>query len=124
MRSILTPHPCSASLRLALPWQRPGMQAVDPGHYRRAAEGPRSVNVCVLQNAGPAVLLMGPIHDAPHPPPVPPRVWANDGDVVFIREYTLIRRDHLAEEPLKDGIQKPDDSGRPVGNKTDLPSTL
>nr|XP_015801996.2 ADAMTS-like protein 1 isoform X2 [Nothobranchius furzeri] len=32
-------------------------------------------------------------------------VWASDGDAVFIREYTLIRRDHLSEEPL----QKPED---------------
>ncbi|XP_026209246.1 ADAMTS-like protein 1 isoform X2 [Anabas testudineus] len=36
-------------------------------------------------------------------------VWANDGDAVFIREYTLIRRDHLPEEPLHDGSQKPED---------------
>ncbi|CAK6967993.1 ADAMTS-like protein 1 isoform X1 [Scomber scombrus] len=36
-------------------------------------------------------------------------VWANDGDAVFIREYTLIRRDHLPEEPLHDTIQKPED---------------
>lgn len=36
-------------------------------------------------------------------------VWANNGDAVFIREFTLIRRDHLAEEPLHDGGQKPED---------------
>lgn len=36
-------------------------------------------------------------------------VWANNGDAVFIREFTLIRRDHLAEEPLHDGSQKPED---------------
>ncbi|XP_075968419.1 ADAMTS-like protein 1 [Anarhichas minor] len=36
-------------------------------------------------------------------------VWANDGDAVFIREFTLIRRDHLAEEPLHDASQKPED---------------
>ncbi|KAF1380539.1 hypothetical protein PFLUV_G00164900 [Perca fluviatilis] len=36
-------------------------------------------------------------------------VWANDGDAVFIREFTLIRRDHLAEEPLHDSSQKPED---------------
>lgn len=35
---------------------------------------------------------------------------ANDGDAVFIREFTLIRRDHLYEEPLHDGNQKPEDS--------------
>ncbi|XP_032366843.1 ADAMTS-like protein 1 isoform X1 [Etheostoma spectabile] len=34
---------------------------------------------------------------------------ANDGDAVFIREFTLIRRDHLAEEPLRAGSQKPED---------------
>ncbi|TNN83922.1 hypothetical protein EYF80_005793 [Liparis tanakae] len=51
-------------------------------------------------------------------------VWANDGDAVFIREFTLIRRDHLAEEPLHDGGQKPEDPGRLVGNETDLPNTL
>lgn len=37
-------------------------------------------------------------------------VWANDGDAVFIREFTLIRRDHLPEEPLHD--QKPEDPVR------------
>lgn len=36
-------------------------------------------------------------------------VWAGDGDAVFIREYTLIRRDHLSEEPLPVGGQKPED---------------
>ncbi|KAM9836358.1 ADAMTS-like protein 1 [Aulostomus maculatus] len=36
-------------------------------------------------------------------------VWANDGDAVFIREFTLIRRDHLSEEPLHDSSQKPED---------------
>lgn len=36
--------------------------------------------------------------------------WANDGDAVFIREYTLIRRDHLPEEPLHDVGQKPEDT--------------
>lgn len=36
-------------------------------------------------------------------------VWANDGDAVFIREFTLIRRDHLPEEPLHDVSQKPED---------------
>ncbi|XP_059211073.1 ADAMTS-like protein 1 isoform X1 [Centropristis striata] len=36
-------------------------------------------------------------------------VWANNGDAVFIREFTLIRRDHLAEEPLQDSSQKPED---------------
>lgn len=36
--------------------------------------------------------------------------WANDGDAVFIREYTLIRRDHLPEEPLRDAGQKPEDT--------------
>ncbi|XP_044196701.1 ADAMTS-like protein 1 isoform X1 [Thunnus albacares] len=36
-------------------------------------------------------------------------VWANDGDAVFIREFTLIRRDHLPEEPLHDSSQKPED---------------
>jgi len=40
-------------------------------------------------------------------------VWANDGDAVFIREFTLIRRDHLAEEPLRDGSQKPEDPVSP-----------
>lgn len=39
-------------------------------------------------------------------------VRANDGDAVFIREFTLIRRDHLPEEPLHDGSQKTED---PVG---------
>lgn len=37
--------------------------------------GPCSVNVCILENAGPAVLLMGLIQDAPHPPPVSPKRW-------------------------------------------------
>ncbi|KAM8747989.1 ADAMTS-like protein 1 isoform 2-T3 [Acanthopagrus schlegelii] len=36
-------------------------------------------------------------------------VRANDGDAVFIREFTLIRRDHLPEEPLHDVSQKPED---------------
>ncbi|KAK5622669.1 hypothetical protein CRENBAI_026490 [Crenichthys baileyi] len=36
-------------------------------------------------------------------------VWAGDGDAVFIREFTLIRRDHLSEEPLPGGSHKPDD---------------
>ncbi|XP_029942955.1 ADAMTS-like protein 1 isoform X2 [Salarias fasciatus] len=36
-------------------------------------------------------------------------VLANDGDAVFIREFTLIRRDHLPEEPLQDNSQKPED---------------
>ncbi|XP_023155729.2 ADAMTS-like protein 1 isoform X2 [Amphiprion ocellaris] len=36
-------------------------------------------------------------------------VWANNGDAVFIREFTLIRRDHLPEEPLHDGSQNPED---------------
>lgn len=36
-------------------------------------------------------------------------MWANDGDAVFIREFTLIRRDHLPEEPLHDSSQKPED---------------
>lgn len=36
-------------------------------------------------------------------------VWANDGDAVFIREFTLIRRDHLPEEPLHDSSQKTED---------------
>ncbi|XP_024910860.1 ADAMTS-like protein 1 isoform X6 [Cynoglossus semilaevis] len=36
-------------------------------------------------------------------------VWANDSDAVFIREFTLIRRDHLHEEPLHDSSQGPDD---------------
>ncbi|CAG5929303.1 unnamed protein product [Menidia menidia] len=36
-------------------------------------------------------------------------VWANDGDAVFIREFTLIRRDHLPEEPFHDVSQKPED---------------
>lgn len=29
---------------------------------------------------------------------------------MFIREYTLIRRDHLPEEPLHDAGQKPEDT--------------
>ncbi|XP_061565851.1 ADAMTS-like protein 1 isoform X1 [Cololabis saira] len=36
-------------------------------------------------------------------------VLANDGDAVFIREFTLIRRDHLPEEPLRDASQSPED---------------
>lgn len=42
-------------------------------------------------------------------------VRANDGDAVFIREFTLIRRDHLPEEPLHDVSQNPEDpvSARP-----------
>ncbi|XP_069026392.1 ADAMTS-like protein 1 [Embiotoca jacksoni] len=36
-------------------------------------------------------------------------VWANNGEAVFIREFTLIRRDHLPEEPLHDSSQKPED---------------
>lgn len=36
-------------------------------------------------------------------------VWANDGEAVFIREFTLIRRDHLPEEPLHESSQKPED---------------
>ncbi|KAG7497035.1 ADAMTS 1 isoform X1 [Solea senegalensis] len=36
-------------------------------------------------------------------------VWANDGDAVFIREFTLIRRDHLPEEPLHESSQRPED---------------
>lgn len=32
-------------------------------------------------------------------------VWAGDREAVFIREYTLIRQDHLSEEPP----QKPED---------------
>ncbi|XP_068164161.1 ADAMTS-like protein 1 isoform X3 [Antennarius striatus] len=36
-------------------------------------------------------------------------VRADDGDAVFIREFTLIRRDHLAEEPFQDSSQKPED---------------
>ncbi|XP_041841021.1 ADAMTS-like protein 1 isoform X3 [Melanotaenia boesemani] len=36
-------------------------------------------------------------------------VLASDGDAVFIREFTLIRRDHLSEEPLHDSSQKPED---------------
>ncbi|KAF3698002.1 ADAMTS-like protein 1 [Channa argus] len=36
-------------------------------------------------------------------------VWANNEDAVFIREFTLIRRDHLPEEPLQDSSQKPED---------------
>ncbi|GLD53666.1 ADAMTS-like protein 1 isoform X1 [Lates japonicus] len=71
--------------------------------------------MCILENVGPAVLLMGPIQDAPQPPSLPVSlkrwvaVWANDGDAVFIREFTLIRRDHLPEEPLHDSSQKPED---------------
>ncbi|KAM7366172.1 hypothetical protein PAMP_015637 [Pampus punctatissimus] len=41
--------------------------------------------------------------------PVKLAVRANDGDAVFIREFTLIRRDHLPEEPLSDSSQKPED---------------
>ncbi|XP_029026632.1 ADAMTS-like protein 1 isoform X2 [Betta splendens] len=36
-------------------------------------------------------------------------VWADDGAAVFIREFTLIRRDHLHEEPLHDSSQKAED---------------
>ncbi|XP_077400999.1 ADAMTS-like protein 1 isoform X4 [Vanacampus margaritifer] len=36
-------------------------------------------------------------------------VWANNGDAVFIREFTLIRQDHFSEEPLHDASQKPED---------------
>ncbi|XP_033962060.1 ADAMTS-like protein 1 isoform X1 [Pseudochaenichthys georgianus] len=51
-------------------------------------------------------------------------VWANDGDAVFIREYTLIRRDHLAEEPLQDAIQKPDDSSSRTARSEEDRDTL
>ncbi|KAM4612370.1 ADAMTS-like protein 1 isoform 2-T3 [Polymixia lowei] len=38
-------------------------------------------------------------------------VWANDGEAVFIREFTLIRRDHLPEDSFHEGpgSQKPED---------------
>ncbi|XP_034019931.1 ADAMTS-like protein 1 isoform X2 [Thalassophryne amazonica] len=36
-------------------------------------------------------------------------VCVSHGDAVFIREFTLIRRDHLHEEPLHDAGQKPED---------------
>ncbi|XP_061524819.1 ADAMTS-like protein 1 isoform X2 [Phycodurus eques] len=36
-------------------------------------------------------------------------VRANNGDAVFIREFTLIRRDHLSEDILHDTSQKPED---------------
>ncbi|XP_037532440.1 ADAMTS-like protein 1 [Nematolebias whitei] len=43
-------------------------------------------------------------------------VWAGDREAVFIREYTLIRRDHLSEEPP----QKPEDlSSRTVRSEED-----
>ncbi|CAB1452374.1 unnamed protein product [Pleuronectes platessa] len=44
-------------------------------------------------------------------------VWANDGDAVFIREYTLIRRDHLPEEPLHDVSQRPEDPGEQLSRR-------
>ncbi|XP_057712084.1 ADAMTS-like protein 1 isoform X2 [Corythoichthys intestinalis] len=36
-------------------------------------------------------------------------VRTSDGDAVFIREFALIRRDHLSEEPLHNAGQKPED---------------
>ncbi|XP_051934232.1 ADAMTS-like protein 1 isoform X1 [Hippocampus zosterae] len=36
-------------------------------------------------------------------------VWADNGDAVFIREFTLIRPDHFSEEPHHDTSQKPED---------------
>lgn len=50
-----------AQAREAGSWPESLHSVYDP---RRAAEGPRSVHLCILENAGPAVLLMGPIQDA------------------------------------------------------------
>ncbi|XP_038130317.1 ADAMTS-like protein 1 isoform X2 [Cyprinodon tularosa] len=51
-------------------------------------------------------------------------VWANDGDAVFIREYTLIRRDHLSEEPLPGGGHKPEDASSRTARSEEDKDTL
>ncbi|KAL6118680.1 adamtsl1 [Pungitius sinensis] len=51
-------------------------------------------------------------------------VWADDGDAVFIREFTLMRRDHLAEEPLRDGGQKPEDPSSRTARSEEDKDTL
>ncbi|XP_043953639.1 ADAMTS-like protein 1 isoform X1 [Gambusia affinis] len=51
-------------------------------------------------------------------------VWAGDGDAVFIREYTLIRRDHLSEEPLPVGGQKPEDPSSRMARSEEDRDTL
>lgn len=52
-------------------------------------------------------------------------MWAGDGDAVFIREYTLIRRDHLSEETLPGGGQKPvDPVSLPLKDATHLTGTI
>lgn len=79
------PKPTSPALlrsALAQAWEAGSWPGSLQGVYgpRRAAEGPRSVNLCILENAGPAVLLMGPIQDAPHPPT---RLLEEEGYYVF-----------------------------------------
>uniref|UniRef100_A0A8C6TBW0 ADAMTS/ADAMTS-like cysteine-rich domain-containing protein n=1 Tax=Neogobius melanostomus TaxID=47308 RepID=A0A8C6TBW0_9GOBI len=49
---------------------------------------------------------------------------ANNDDAVFIREFTLIRRDHLHEEPLPDSSQKPEDSSSRTARSEEDRDTL
>ncbi|KAM8897838.1 ADAMTS-like protein 1 isoform 1-T1 [Spinachia spinachia] len=51
-------------------------------------------------------------------------VWASDGGAVFIREFTLMRRDHLAEEPLREGSQKPEDPSSRTARSEEDKDTL
>ncbi|KAM3857602.1 ADAMTS-like protein 1 [Diretmus argenteus] len=53
-------------------------------------------------------------------------VRANDGDAVFIREFTLIRRDHLPEESLHEGPSnpKPEDSSSRTARSEEDRDTL
>ncbi|XP_061816938.1 ADAMTS-like protein 1 isoform X1 [Nerophis lumbriciformis] len=51
-------------------------------------------------------------------------VWANHGDAVFIREFTLIRRDNLSEAPLHDASQKPEDSSSRTARSEEDRDTL
>ncbi|XP_041635519.1 ADAMTS-like protein 1 isoform X2 [Cheilinus undulatus] len=51
-------------------------------------------------------------------------VLTSDGDAVFIREFTLIRRDHLPEEPLHDSSQKPEDSSSRTARSEEDRDTL
>ncbi|KAJ0006560.1 hypothetical protein NQD34_013833 [Periophthalmus magnuspinnatus] len=51
-------------------------------------------------------------------------VTSNNEDAVFIREFTLIRRDHLHEEPLHDGNQKQEDSSSRTARSEEDRDTL
>ena len=73
VKNLKCPQPTSPALLrsdLAQAWEAGGWPGSLRGVYdlRRAAEGPCAVNLCIFENAGPAVLLMGPIQDAPRLP--------------------------------------------------------